>query len=390
MTDTIMPNSPATANDTSAVPSLDSIAAKMTAMKETTLRNQLRATEQTATGDKAESPVAPEGELTPPEVAEPEILTFDDSPEEAVAPEVVQQEQEQVSEPESESTQDELIDFIDFAETNPNAKFKFIRNGKEVVIDAKKAASILGQGGAIHEEARQLKIQKSEFDEYLKEQRAQQEGLSLAMEFTIEPKIQKAYDEIIKTQGYQTTFQQQLAYTGDAGQQAKIRAAMTQNDRYIAEQSQLISQLKPNLDEFKNIRTKQVAEVLENNRKGFTDKELKNEYIFNELRDKLSKNWKQANTEILPGIKNLDLISSDETLLGLIRDGLKFRDRPTTKQAGASAAVLTGRKTPIPNTKSNESDINALREKAKAGDKKAGDNLLMMQLAKLRANRNGR
>ena len=210
------------------------------------------------------------------------------------------------------------------------------------------------------------------------------------MEFTIEPKIQKAYDEIIKTQGYQTTFQQQLAYTGDAGQQAKIRAAMTQNDRYIAEQSQLISQLKPNLDEFKNIRTKQVAEVLENNRKGFTDKELKNEYIFNELRDKLSKNWKQANTEILPGIKNLDLISSDETLLGLIRDGLKFRDRPTTKQAGASAAVLTGRKTPIPNTKSNESDINALREKAKAGDKKAGDNLLMMQLAKLRANRNGR
>ena len=390
MTDTIMPNSPATANDTSAVPSLDSIAAKMTAMKETTLRNQLRATEQTATGDKAESPVAPEGELTPPEVAEPEILTFDDSPEEAVAPEVVQQEQEQVSEPESESTQDELIDFIDFAETNPNAKFKFIRNGKEVVIDAKKAASILGQGGAIHEEARQLKIQKSEFDEYLKEQRAQQEGLALAMEFTIEPKIQKAYDEIIKTQGYQTTFQQQLAYTGDAGQQAKIRAAMTQNDRYIAEQSQLISQLKPNLDEFKNIRTKQVAEVLENNRKGFTDKELKNEYIFNELRDKLSKNWKQANTEILPGIKNLDLISSDETLLGLIRDGLKFRDRPTTKQAGASAAVLTGRKTPIPNTKSNESDINALREKAKAGDKKAGDNLLMMQLAKLRANRNGR
>ena len=390
MTDTIMPNSPATANDTSAVPSLDSIAAKMTAMKETTLRNQLRATEQTATGDKAESPVAPEGELTPPEVAEPEILTFDDSPEEAVAPEVVQQEQEQVSEPESESTQDELIDFIDFAETNPNAKFKFIRNGKEVVIDAKKAASILGQGGAIHEEARQLKIQKSEFDEYLKEQRAQQEGLSLAMEFTIEPKIQKAYDEIIKTQGYQTTFQQQLAYTGDAGQQAKIRAAMTQNDRYIAEQSQLISQLKPNLDEFKNIRKQQVSQVLENNRKAFTDKELKNEYIFNELRDKLSKTWKQANTEILPGIKNLDLISSDETIMGLVRDGLKFRDRPTTKQAGASAAVLTGRKTPIPNTKSNESDINALREKAKAGDKKAGDNLLMMQLAKLRANRNGR
>jgi hypothetical protein len=389
MTDIITPNSPATANDTSAVPTMDSIAAKMTAMKDMTLRNQIRATNETATGEQAESPVAPEGELTPPEVAEPEVLTFDDSPEEVQAPE--EEYSEQVSEePATESTQDELIDFIDFAETNPNAKFKFTRNGKEVVIDAKKAASILGQGGAIHEEARQLKIQKAEFDEYLQEQKQHQEGLTLAMEFTIEPKLQRAYDEIVKTQGYQTTFQQQLAQTQDPTQQARIRASMQQNERYIAEQGQLISQLKPNVDEFKRIRGEQVQTVLANNRKQFTDKELKKEYIYNEVRDKVAKTWKDAQGEIIPGIKNIDLISSDETLLGLIRDGLKFRDRPQAKQAGASAAVLTGRKTAIPNTKSNESDINSLREKAKGGDKKAADNLLMAQLAKLRATRGGR
>ena len=66
MTDEISPNSSqAAATESSAVPSLDSIAAKMTAMREHTLRNQINATNQTATGqeDSAEtsSPVDPEG-----------------------------------------------------------------------------------------------------------------------------------------------------------------------------------------------------------------------------------------------------------------------------------------------------------------------------------------
>ena len=382
----ITPNSPATATDTNAVAGLDAIAAKMDAMKAMTQRNLLRATDSTETGisDEAMSdePVAPDGE-SQPEVADTDYPEYADSTEDAEIP-------EQVNPAEADTGSEELIDFIEFAETNPNAKFKFLRNGKEVVIDAKKAASILGQGGAIHEEARQLKIQKSEFDEYLKGHRAQQEGLTLAMEFTVEPRLQQAYDEIIRTQNYQSTFQQQLASTQDPGQQARIRASMQQNERYMQQQGAVIGQLKPAVDQFRQIRQQQVTEILENNRKGFTDKELKNEYVFNELRDRIGRMWAGANNELVPGVKNIDLISSDETLMGLVRDGLKFRGKPSTRTAGASLATLTGRKSGVPNTRGEQARVDQLREQAKGGDKKAADNLLVLQLSKLKASRGGR
>jgi hypothetical protein len=391
MIDNITPNDTAVAaTENTAVLGLDQIAAKMDAMKAMTQRNQIRATDQPVTGEtaeaNAESPVAPDGSDAQPEVAE---LDSDDL-DSIVEPEVPEGQEPEVNSADTNSSQDELIDFIEFAETNPNAKFKFMRNGKEVVIDAKKAASILGQGGAIHEEARQLKIEKSEFEEYSKGTRERQEGLLLAMEFTVQPRLQTAYDEIVKTQNYQNTFQQQLAQTQDPGQQARIQASMAQNERYIQQQSQIIQQIKPAVEQFKDIRRQQVAEVLDRNRKAFTDRELKNEYVYNELRDKITKIWPEAQGEIMPGIKNLDLISSDEKLLALVRDGLKFRDRSTTKQAGTSVAALTGRKTSTPNTRSQEDNINNLREKAKGGDKKAADNLLMQQLSKLRAARTGR
>jgi hypothetical protein len=391
MIDNITPNDhPIAATENTAVLGLDQIAAKMDAMKAMTQRNQIRATEQPVTGEDAEamaeSPVAPDGSDAQPEVAQLENEDVDSIAE----PEVPEGLEPEVNSDEANSSTDELIDFIEFAETNPNAKFKFMRNGKEVVIDAKKAASILGQGGAIHEEARQLKIDKSEFEEYSKETRQRQEGLLLAMEFTVQPKLQGAYDEILKTQNYQTTFQQQLAATQDPAQQARIRASMEQNERYIQQQGQIIQQLKPAVDQFKDVRRQQVAEVLERNRKAFTDKELKNEYVYNELREKITKIWPEAQGEIMPGIKNLDLISSDERLLALVRDGLKFRDRSTTKQAGNSIAALTGRKQSTPNARSQEDNINSLREKAKGGDKKAADNLLMQQLSKIRSARTGR
>ena len=386
MTQEITPNSPATATDTNAVAGLDAIAAKMDAMKAMTQRNQLRATDGTEAGvsDEAitEEPVAANGE-SQPEVADTDYPEYEDSTEEAEIP-------EQVNPAEADTGSEELIDFIEFAETNPNAKFRFLRNGKEVVIDAKKAASILGQGGAIHEEARQLKIQKSEFDEYLKGHRAQQEGLTLAMEFTVEPRLQQAYDEIIKTQNYQSTFQQQLASTQDPGQQARIRASMEQNERYMQQQGAVIGQLKPAVDQFRQIRQQQVTEILENNRRGFTDKELRNEYVFNELRDRIGKMWAGANNELVPGVKNIDLISSDETLMGLVRDGLKFRGKPSTRTAGASLATLTGRKGGVPNSRGEQARVDQLREQAKGGDKKAADNLLVLQLSKLKASRGGR
>jgi len=363
---------------------LDAIAQKMAAM-----RNQVPATNPAETGQTKvatnERPVAPEGvevfdDNTEPEVADPDA-EYSEGTDEADAPEQVSTE---------DSSSEELIDFLDFANTNPNARFKFMRNGKEVIVDAKKAAAILGQGAAISEDARQLKIQKSEFDEYLKEKQSQTEGLLLAMEFTVRPQLQKSYDEIIKTQNYQSVFQQQLSQTRDPAQVARIQAAMTQNERYIQQQSETIKQLKPNVDQFYDIRRQQVAGILDSNRKSFQDKELKNEYVYNEIRDKVAKGWAGAKGQLIPGIDNLDLISSDEHILGLLRDGIKYRDKPKARQSGNSIAALTNKRTNTQIPAGSESEMSDLRNKARGGDKKAADNLLVAQLKNIRAARTSR
>lgn len=389
METTITPNTPGAATEQSAVPSMDSIAAKMTAMREQTLRNQIRQQpEQTATGQEetaeSSSPVAPSDN------AEAEVVDANDTEYASDDQEADAQHDDAVSPDSTDSSAEELIDFIEFAETNPNAKFKFMKNGKEVVIDAKKAAAILGQGSAIHEEARQLKIERAEFEEYLNDVRSRQEGLTLAMEFTVQPKLQKAYDEIVKTQNYQTTFQQQLAQTRDPAQIARIQASMQQNEQYIRQQQALIGQLKPAVDQFRQVRAQQVVERLDHARKNFKDKELKNDYVFKEVRDKLTKLWPEANSEIIPGVANIDLLSSDEGLLSLVRDGLRYRDKPTTKSAGSSMAALTSRKGSTTQRGSSDSELSKLREQAKSGDKKAADNLLVQRLQSIRAGRGGR
>jgi hypothetical protein len=353
----------------------------MTAMLDQ--RNQTRTTEQTATGqDDAAADSSPVAHNNDAEVADSSDTDNASDNYEADA-------QETVSPDSNNSSADELIDFLEFADTNPNAKFKFMRNGKEVVIDAKKAAAILGQGSAIHEEARELKIQRAEFDEYLRGKQAEQEGLTLAMEFTVQPKLQKAYDEIVKTQNYQTTFQQQLAQVRDPGQRARIEASMNQNEQYIRQQQALIGQMKPAVDQFRQVRAQQVNERLNQARKSFTDKELKNEYVYNEVREKVSKLWPQAKQEIIPGVPNIDLISSDENLLSLVRDGLRYRDKPSAKSAGSSMAVLTQRRGSS-TQKANDDNLSKLREQAKGGDKKAADNLLIQRMNQIRGGRGGR
>ena len=383
METTTSPNTDSGAVTSQSAVSDVSIAQKMAAMLE--LRNQTRTTEQPATGQDAtaetSSPVAPTDNS--------EAEVGDTNDENIVSDNQEPDSPEEVTTDSNDSSAEELIDFIEFADTNPNAKFKFMRNGKEVIIDAKKAAAILGQGSAIHEEARELKIQKAEFDEYLKEQRAQQEGLTLAMEFTVQPQLQKAYDEIVKTQNYQTTFQQQLQRTTDPAAQARIQAALQQNEQYIRQQQAIIGQMKPQIDQFRQVRAQQVAERLDQARKAFTDKELKNEYVYNELRDKVTKLWPQAKQEIIPGVPNIDLISSDENLLSLVRDGLRYRDKPVTKSAGSSMAVLTQRRGSS-TQKSQGDDLSKLREQAKSGDKKAADNLLTQRLTQIRSARGGR
>jgi hypothetical protein len=375
---------------------LDSIAQKMAAMKEQTLRNQMGSTNSTETGSTKPAgkaaPVAPEGvdvsdddnteSVSEPEAVDPEAEYAEGNDDTDAPPEEVSQEN---------SSSEELIDFLEFAENNPNAKFKFMRNGKEVVIDAKKAASILGQGAAVSEDARQLKIQKAEFDEYQNTRRAETDGLMLAMEFTIVPQIQRAYDELLKTQGYQATFQQQLQQTGDPAQRARITASMTQNERYIQQQQALIGDIKPKVDQFYQMRSQQVASALDKNRKAFKDKELRNTYVYNEIREKVSKEWPDAKGQLLPGVDNIDLLSADEHILSLLRDGLKYRDKPKAKQSGSSIAAVSQRKSGgLFASGSKGDDLNNLREKARGGDKKAADNLLVAQMNAIRAQRGNR
>jgi ribosomal protein L20 len=377
------PNADSAAPAQNAVPSLDAIAQKMAAM-----RNQPAATNATESGDAAtadaESPVVPNGD-NPESVLPEDDLTENELPEgqdEANTPNEVSA---------ANSTQQDIIDFLEFSEENPNAKFKFMRNGKEMIIDAKRAAAILGQGGAIHEEARELKVQKAEFDEYLNNKRAEAEGLTLALEFTVRPQLQKAYDEILKTQGYQNTFKQQYQAAqarNDYATMSRIQANMQQNERWIQQQNASIQQLKPRVDQFYEIRRQQVSQVLETNRKAFQDKELRNEYVFNELRDKVSKNWKGAKNQLVPGVDNIDLISSDEHILSLIRDGLKYREKPSTKSAGSSIAALTNKRSGLGNSKGqNQANFEQLQQAAKGGDKKAQDNLLVAKLNAMRGRR---
>jgi hypothetical protein len=367
-----------------AVPTMDSIAAKMAAM-----RNQTATTVKTEPGEdtnakKVTTPVAPNG------IVEGDTSSDEPQPE-VVVPETEDAESTETSDaPEevSDDTISDTIDFIEFANKNPNAKFKFKRGDQEIEVDAKKAAAILGQGAAIHEEARQLKIQKSEFEEYEKQSKAQHDGLSLALEFTIKPQLQKADDEILKTQSYQTTFQQQLAATQDPAQRARIQANMQQNERYIQQQSNFIKTNKPNIEQFQQMRSQQVKTIIETSRKSFKDPELKNEYIYNETRENLSKGWEGAKGQLVPGIDNIDLIASDEHLLSLVRDGLKYRDRPKAASAGKSIAALTGKaKGSVSSATSKQDDVSNLRAKAQKGDKKAADDLLM---AHMRAIRGGR
>jgi hypothetical protein len=388
-TESVAPNTlDGAAQQHNAIPGLDSIAAKMTAMREEAQRNRLTAIQPDATGTSeqanADGPVAAEATAE-----EPEIVSTPSQNQDGTEDIYTQEsEQEPVSaEASSDTNAQDIIDFIEFAESNPNAKFKFTRNGKEMIVDAKKAAAILGQGGAIHEEARELKIKRSEFEEYERDTRQRQEGLLLAMEFTIQPQLQSAYDEIIKTQGYQATFQQQLGTTQDPAMQARIRASMEQNERYIQQQSDTIRHLKPRVDQFYDARRQQVQSVLDNNRKAFKDKELRNEYVYKEIRDKITKDWPSAKEQLVPGVENIDLIVSDEYVLGLIRDGFKFRDKPQSKAAGASIAQLQNRKGSPANGRGDSEDIGKLREQARSGDKKAADNLLVAQLQRLRTAR---
>ena len=154
---------------------------------------------------------------------------------------------------------------------------------------------------------------------------------------------------------------------------------MRQNNELIKEKSEFIQANRPKVQQFFDQRSQFVKEQLEQARQSFSDKELANKAVFTVIREKLSKDWKGAGSTFVPGVPNIDLVSSDEYLLGLIRDGMKFREGPKVKNAGGSLAAASK---PMARGKTAPEDRTVeLQKKAQSGDKNAARDLLATMLA---------
>jgi len=276
----------------------------------------------------------------------------------------------------------EPINFLEFAEQNPDMMWRIPNKEAEggfIEIPVSKAAAILGQGSAIHENARKLKAEKADFEEYESKRRAELDGLQIGLELTMVPQLQEAADELIKIQQYNQQWKQIYDNATDEIRRSEAEAAMRQNNELIQEKSQFIQANRPKVQQFFDHRSGVVKQQLEQARQNFTDKELANKAVFTELREKLSKDWKGANGSFVPGVPNIDLVSSDEYLMGLVRDGMKFREGPKVKNAGGSLAAASkpmARGKTAPEDKSVE-----LQRKAQSGDKGAARDLLATMLA---------
>lgn len=352
---------------TGAVNPADAIAAMIAANKRNS--QQPEGSSQTPAGQeeaKAESP-----EAAPVEGTEPEDGIASES--EAVDSENGVEATDGVT---------EAINFLEFAEQNPDMMWRIPNKDAEggfIEIPVSKAAAILGQGSAIHENARKLKAERADFEEFEAKRRSELDGLQIGLELTIVPQLQTAADELIQIQEYNQQWQQIYQNTTDPAQKSQAEAAMRQNAQLIQEKSEFIKTNRPKVEQFYQHRSALVQETLEKARQSFTDKELSNKAIFTELRDKLSKDWKAASSSFVPGVPNIDLVSSDEYLLGLIRDGMKFREGPKVKNAGGSLAAASR---PVAKAKTApENELEKLQKQAKSGDKNAARDLLATMLA---------
>jgi len=358
---------------------------------------QAPATEQTGAANPADAIAAmiaankrnvsqPEGSTAPP-AGQEEVKTEspEAAPNEEAEPEgSVDETTETVDSEDAEAIDDvtDAVNFLEFAEQNPDMLWRIPNkdaDGGFVEIPVSKAAAILGQGSAIHENARKLKAERAEFEEFEAKRRTELDGLQIGLELTIQPQLQQAADELIQIQGYNQQWKQILDNATDEVQRSEAEAAIRQNNELIQEKSKFIQTNRPKVEQFYQQRTAFVQEQLERARQSFSDKELSNKANFNELREKLSKDWKGASGSFVPGVPNLDLVSSDEYLLGLIRDGMKFREGPKVKNAGGSLAAAS-RPTARAKT-ATDSKAEELQKKAQAGDKGATRDLLAMTLA---------
>lgn len=314
---------------------------------------------------KVESP-----EAAPVEEAEPEDSNV--VAEETAAEESPEEPSDGVS---------DAVDFLEFAAQNPNVVLKIPNkdaDGGFVEMTAQKAAAILGQGSAIHENARKLKAERAEFEEYEAKRRSELDGLQIGLELTVVPQLQQAADELVTLQQYNQQWKQIYQTATDEVQRSEAEAAIRQNQMLIEEKSKFIQTNRPRVEQFFNVRSQFVQDQLERARQNFKDKELSNKAHFTELREKLGKEWKNASSSYIPGVANIDLLSSDEYILGLIRDGMKFREGPKVKNAGGSLAATSkpvARAKTVPEDRASE-----LQKKADAGDKNAARDLLATML----------
>ena len=316
---------------------------------------------------KAESP-----EAAPVEEAEPENVVSEDQASED-------------SEAEGESGEpavNDPVNFFEFADENPNLKLRIPNKNAEggfIEITAKKAATLLGQTSDIDENARKLKAERADFEEYESKRRSELDGLQIGLELTIVPQLQTAADELVTLQQYNQQWQQIYDNATDEVKRSEAEAAIRQNASLIQEKSEFIQANRPKVQQFYKQRSELVQRQLEQARQNFTDKELSNKANFSELREKLGKEWKGAQGSFVPGVQNIDLVSSDEYLLGLIRDGMKFREGPKVRNAGGSLAAASK---PMARAKTAPDDkVTELQKKAQTGDKSAARDLLATMLA---------
>jgi hypothetical protein len=310
-------------------------------------------------------------EAAPPEEAEPENVVSEAG-----------ESEESEAEGESGPAVNEPVNFFDFADENPNLKLRIPNknaDGGFVEISAKKDATLLGQTSDIDENARKLKAERADFEEYESKRKSELDGLQIGLELTIVPQLQSAADELVTLQQYNQQWSQIRDRATSEVERSEAEAAIRQNAQLIDEKSKFIQSNRPKVQEFYDMRGREVQQRLEQARQSFTDKELANKAHFTELRDKLAKEWNAAQGSFVPGVPNIDLVSSDEYLLGLIRDGMKFREGPKVRNAGGSLAAagkLVAKAKTSPEDKTVE-----LQRKAQTGDKTAARDLLATMLA---------
>lgn len=326
---------------------------------------------------------------TAPPAGQEEVKT--ESPEAAPSEEAEPEDSVEMADESTDSDEDaeptdgvsDAINFLEFAKENPDMIWRIPNKDAEsgfMEIPVSKAAAILGQGSAIHENARKLKAEKAEFEEFEAKRRNELDGLQIGLELTIVPQLQSAADELVTLQGYNQQWQQILSTATDEVQKAEAQAAIRQNAQLIQEKSEFIKANRPRVEHFYQQRSAFVQQQLEQSRQNFKDKDLANKANFTELRDKIAKEWSAANGSFIPGVPNIDLVSSDEYLMSLIRDGMKFREGPkVVKNAGGSLAATA--KTVSRAKTSPKDEASQLQERASKGDKSATRDLLAQQLA---------